>query len=133
MKHATILLRACALGLLSCLLLACAAPRALPAPPAVSRDTAHDTLVFHDSVYISRIVMLRGDTVYERDTVYRLRYRDRVVERARIDSVPYPVEVVRLVPHTPPFFAWCTVLFFVLLVLLTFRLGWRIYRRGRGL
>lgn len=56
-----------------------------------------DTIEHHDSIYVARYVMQRGDTIYCRDTIYRWRteYRDCVT--LVHDSVPYPVTITETV------------------------------------
>lgn len=55
-----------------------------------------DSIYMHDSIHVSE----KGDTVtVERwHTRWRDRWHSDTVYRARTDSVPYPVEVVRKVP-----------------------------------
>lgn len=62
--------------------------------------SVHDSLLWHDSIYIKDSVMtyIKGDTVWKEK--YIIRYRDRIVgktvyrDSVKVDSVrvPYPVE-----------------------------------------
>ncbi len=68
----------------------CRAPRVVTEVRTVYH---RDTVTRADSVYVSRNVYVRGDTVYSRDTVTNWHYRDREIIREKVDSIPYPVEV----------------------------------------
>lgn len=81
-----------------------AACRSLPEPAGykVREIIRTDTVMTSDSVLVDRwhFVKEQGDTVFVHDSVYidRLKYRDKIIVDLRVDSVPYPVEVVREVP-----------------------------------
>lgn len=62
-------------------------------------QTDHDTLLCIDSIYLSRFVYIKGDTIHEIDTIYRWRVKEKIVETCRVDSIPYAVEVVKEVPR----------------------------------
>ena len=73
-----------------------------------------DTIVMHDSVYVSE--RQRGDTVYLTRVEWRDRWRTRV-ERDTVMDVRVEKEVVQLPPerYVPKFYRWCTGLLFALL------------------
>lgn len=79
-------------------------------------DYAHDTLIVRDSVYIRE----RGDTIF----VNRWHTRDRVLEVCRVDSfvrvdsIPYPVEVVREVRVRNAYDKFTARGFWILLILI---------------
>ena len=79
-----------------------------PAPTIVERvrtDTAYVSKIQRDSVWLHDSVMverwLRGDTVFEFRDRWHVKYVERLrtdtVYRARVDSVPVPYEVEKLV------------------------------------
>ena len=73
-----------------------------------------DTIVMHDSVYVSE--RQRGDTVYLTRVEWRDRWRTRV-ERDTVVDVRVEKEVVQLPPerYVPKFYRWCTGLLLALL------------------
>lgn len=87
-----------------------------------------DTLTLHDSIMIHVRETVKGDVVYRDSIVYRDRWRDRIVEKQVLDSVPYPVEVVKEV-HTrsgyDKFVSWG---FWSLLLLILLAIGWRVVK-----
>lgn len=95
MKH--LLLLSAALALLLC---GCAAPHAATQlPPHVERDTLYLHREHYDSIYIlqDRYQDRSRDTVYLREHTVEYRYRllHDTLREVRIDSIPYPVTVVR--------------------------------------
>ena len=68
---------------------------------------SHDTVVLHDSVFVSE--RQRGDTVYLTRVEWRERWRTRV-ERDTVVDVRVEKEVVQLPPerYVPKFYKWCT-------------------------
>ena len=78
---------------------------------------SHDTVVVHDSVFVSE--RQRGDTVYLTRVEWRDRWRTHLVHDTivRIDSI---MQVIEHPPerYIPPFYKRCTALFWTLMVLL---------------
>ena len=86
----------------------------------------HDSIYVHDSTYTKE----NGDTVLiERwHTRWRDRWHSDTVYRARTDSVPYPVEVIKEVPAELTW--WQKVRLYVggiVIFLLIIFAGWKIY------
>lgn len=52
-----------------------------------------DTVTQIDSVYISRIIKEKGDTVHITDTIFKFKYLDKYKYIHVHDSVPYEVQV----------------------------------------
>ena len=92
------------------LLFGCASSRPLPVPhpdepKAVATDSARtvalqrDSIVVRDSVYIER--WMKADTVFISRARWRTEYRDRLrvdtLLRVQVDSIPYKVEVEKVV------------------------------------
>ena len=82
----------------------------------IAHTSHHDTVVLHDSVFVSE--RQRGDTVYLTRTEWRDRWRTRV-ERDTVVDVRVEKEVVQLPPerYVPKFYRWCTGLLIAILVL----------------
>ena len=62
----------------------------------VQRSATHDTIYLRDSVYVREV--MKGDTVYLTRTQYRDRWRTDTIYQSKLDSIPYPVEVIKEVP-----------------------------------
>lgn len=91
----------------------------------------HDTLTLTDSVYVSRVVREKGDTVYFTDTVLKFKFIDKTRDVYVHDSIPYPVEVkvpVRMRNGYDYFTAWG---FWILFAILALWIAARIYMARR--
>ena len=118
----------CFLFVVACTLIGCATSRPTSQVVEASlRDTVYVNKVLYDSVYIDNwyYTYQKADTVVVEKTKLEYRYkvmRDTVF-RARIDSVPVirEVEVVREVRHVPWYAKVLSVLGFLLLVLILFK------------
>lgn len=110
-------------------LIICACVCACNSPKVVTvtkyRDIVHkDTVTLTDSVYISRYVREKGDTVFVTDTLFRFKYRDKVQEVQIHDSIPYEVQVqvpVRVRNGYDRFTSWG---FWIFIILLLIRMAW---------
>lgn len=83
-----------------------------------------DTVTLTDSVYVSRYVREKGDTVFVTDTLFKFKYRDKVQEVRVRDSIPYEVQVqvpVRVRNGYDRFTSW---FFWIVVVLALIRLAW---------
>lgn len=83
-----------------------------------------DTVTLTDSVYVSRYVREKGDTVFVTDTLFKFKYRDKVQEVRIRDSIPYEVQVqvpVRVRSGYDRFTSW---FFWIVVVLVLIRLAW---------
>ena len=84
----------------------------------IAHTSHHDTVVLHDSVFVSE--RQRGDTVYLTRTEWRDRWRTRV-ERDTVVDVRVEKEVVQLPPerYVPPFYKRCTIAFWAIVAVAT--------------
>lgn len=88
-----------------------------------------DTLTQTDSVYVSRVIREKGDTVHIWDTIFKYKYLDKYKYEYVHDSIPYPVEVqvpVRMRNGYDRFVSWG---FWILIVLLLLRVGWWAFKK----
>lgn len=84
--------------------------------PEVHTDTLYqvrmqrDSIYVHDSTYLHEYT--RNDTVFRDKVKWKTAWRDRwhtdTVYRSRVDSIPYPVEVIKEVDAPLP---WYTKMF----------------------
>lgn len=84
----------------------------------------NDTVRLTDSVYVSRYVREKGDTVFVTDTLFKIKYRDKVREVQVHDSIPYEVQVqvpVHVRSGYDKFTSWA---FWIVVVLVLIRLAW---------
>lgn len=87
-----------------------------------------DTITRTDSVYISRIVREKGDTVFVTDTLFKFKYLDKTRDVYVHDSVPYPVEVQVPVRTRNAYDRFTARGFWVLLVIVLLFVGWKGYK-----
>lgn len=84
----------------------------------VKTDSVYIHNVKTDSVYIKDSIFIdrSGDTIYKE--VWRWRIKESQIHDtttiARIDSIPYPVEIVKYVKKKNGFTTGCTVILFLL-------------------
>lgn len=71
-----------------------------------------DSIYLHDSVYLAQ----KGDTIYHErwHTKYIERIQHDTIATAKVDSIPVPYEVEKIVRVKPPFLVWCTVFFWLI-------------------
>lgn len=55
------------------------------------------TKLHHDSIYIKVTERQKNDTIYRDSIVYNFVFRNDTIKVNRTDSIPYPVEVEKLV------------------------------------
>ena len=92
-------------------------------------EYVHDTTQVHDSIFRDRIVEKyhKGDTIYLKDSVfvYKYKYLDKVKEVIIRDSIPYPVEVEKIVKKRSSYDKFCSRFFWISAVaLLLIIAGW---------
>lgn len=99
-------------------------------PPLIEyRDrVTHDTITKVDSVYVSRFIRGKGDTVFVTDTLFKFKYLDKVQLQYVHDSVPYEVQVVKEVRKRNGYDKFVSWGFWILLVLLLGRFAWWIFK-----
>lgn len=117
-------MKKCILYLIICVCVcACNSPKV--ATMIEYRDRVQkDTVTLTDSVYVSRYVREKGDTVFVTDTLFKFKYRDKVRDVYVHDSIPYEVQVqvpVRVRNGYDKFTSW---FFWIVLLLALIRLAW---------
>ena len=93
--------------------------------PEIRKEYIHDTINRIDSIYEMHIIKENGDTVWRIDSIIKWRFKEKIVEALKVDSVPYPVEVqvpVRYRSRYDKFTSW----FFWIVVVLV--LLWGAYK-----
>ena len=68
----------------------------VPKVQTLTRDSIV-TKLQHDSIYIKVTEKQKNDTIYRDSIVYNFVFRNDTIKVNRTDSIPYPVEVERLV------------------------------------
>ena len=68
----------------------------VPKVQTLTRDSIV-TKLQHDSIYIKVTEKQKNDTVYRDSIVYNFVFRNDTIKVNRTDSIPYPVEVEKLV------------------------------------
>ena len=104
-------------------LFSCKAPRVVTVTEYRDR-VERDTITRTDSVYISRYIREKGDTVFVTDTLFKFKYLDKVRDVYVHDSVPYEVQVqvpVRVRNGYDRFTSWG---FWIFVILLLLRVAW---------
>lgn len=84
-----------------------------------------------DSVYVSRFVFIKGDTVHTHDTIYQykvLNHTETQTEYVR-DSIPYPVEVIKEVRKRNAYDRFTSVAFWFMFLLLILRVALLIVKK----
>ena len=83
--------------LVACLcLVGCKKIEYVSVPQVQIRDSIV-TKMQHDSIYIKVIEKQKNDTIYRDSIVYNFVFRNDTIKVNRTDSIPYPVEVEKLV------------------------------------
>ena len=68
----------------------------IPKVQTLTRDSII-TKLQHDSIFIKVTEKQKNDTIYRDSIVYNFVFRNDTIRTIRTDSIPYPVEVERLV------------------------------------
>ena len=93
----------------------------------------HDTTQVVDSVYQDRVhyVYQRGDTVFKTDSVflYKYKYLDKVKIEEVHDSIPYPVEVEKIVHQRSGYDKFCSWFFWIVVVLSLLVVAWWAFKK----
>lgn len=117
-------MKKCILYLIICVCVcACSSPKVVTLIEYRDR-VRNDTVRLIDSVYVSRYVREKGDTVFVTDTLFKIKYRDKIKELQVHDSIPYEVQVqvpVRVRSGYDKFTSW---FFWIVVVLVFIRLVW---------
>ena len=107
---------------------ACSAPKVVTITEYRDRVT-RDTLTRTDSVYVARHIREKGDTIFVNDTIFKFQYLDKVREVYVHDSIPYEVEVQVPVRTRNGYDRFTSLGFWVLLLLISFRVAWWAFRK----
>lgn len=107
------------------------APLVMGSTHLQTRDSVR-TEYKHDSIYIDRIhkEYIKGDTIRIHDSIYVAQFKEIEVHDSiyfhKTDSIPYPVEVEKLVPYKSGYTRF-TSWFFWIVVIIAVSCGlWRI-------
>lgn len=87
-----------------------------------------DTLDVHDSIFIHVRECIKGDTVYRDSIVYRDRWRTNTVRVEVHDSVPYPVEVEKVVYKRSGYDRFTSWFFWIVIALAVLALAWWLFK-----
>ena len=68
----------------------------IPKVQTLTRDSIV-TKLQHDSIYIKVTEKQKNDTIYRDSIVYNFVFRNDTIRTTKADSIPYPVEVEKLV------------------------------------
>ena len=117
--------------LISVFLAACAQSRTITVTEYRDRvvtDTVEKLRV--DSVYVSRWIKQKGDTIILHDTIlkYRILHDTETVKEYVHDSIPYQVEVAKEVRKRNGYDRFTSWGFWILILLLCARLAWWAFK-----
>ena len=120
-----------AIILISVFLAACAQTKTVTVTEYRDRvvtDTVEKLRV--DSVYVSRWIKQKGDTIILHDTIfkYRVLHDTETVNEYVHDSIPYPVEVVKEVRKRNGYDHFTSWGFWILALLLCSRIAWWAFK-----
>lgn len=113
--------------IIAMLFVACAAPKTITVTEyreTIRADTVEILKI--DSVYVSHYVMIKHDTVHMRDTIFKYRILHQTetqVEYVR-DSIPYEVEVVKMVRTRNAYDRFTSCVFWLMILFLLLRVAW---------
>lgn len=83
--------------LIACLaLVGCKKIEYVYVPKVQTRDSIV-TRLHHDSIFIKVTEKQKNDTIYKDSIVYNFVFRNDTIRTTKTDSIPYPVEVEKLV------------------------------------
>ena len=94
--------------------------------PEIHKEYVHDTINRVDSIYQSHTVIVKGDCEETHDTVLKWKFKEKIVESIKLDSVPYPVEVQVPVRYRSSYDKFCSTFFWIVIIILALLLGWKI-------
>ena len=93
--------------------------------PEIHKEYVHDTINRVDSIYQSHTVIVKGDCEETHDTVLKWKFKEKIVESIKLDSVPYPVEVQVPVRYRNGYDKFTSWFFWIVVVLV---LLWAAYK-----
>lgn len=115
-----------ALILSLCLMLsACKTVTKVVTVPEIRTEYVYDTISQVDSIYQSHTVIVKGDCEETHDTIFKFKFKEKIVESITVDSVPYPVEVEVPVKYVPAYYKRVSTGFWILLAILVIIVGWK--------
>lgn len=89
----------------------------------------HDTVTIADSVYVSKYIRERGDTVLMMDTFVYYKYLDKYKYVHTTDSIPYEVQIEVPVRKRNWYDKMTARGFWVLLFIVGLRVGWWVVKK----
>lgn len=127
-KFKAVILFAAGMILAALSLSSCSSAKKIATVTEYRDHVTRDTVERVDSVYVSRLIRERGDTVYITDTLIRFAYRDRVKLEYIHDSIPYVQEVQVPVRERNGYDRFTSWGFWILVILLLLRLAWWAFK-----
>lgn len=88
----------------------------------------HDTTERADSIYIAHYITLKGDTIWQIDTIYKYKVEERVRDVYVRDSVPYKVEIPKYIRQRNGYDKATARGFWVLLGLVVSFVGFKFFK-----
>lgn len=122
MKHFAILMLA------TLMLAACATPKIVTVTEYRDR-VQRDTLERVDSIYVSKFVTTKNDTVYYYDTIFKYNILKEAQNVYVHDSIPYEVEVVKEVRKRNGYDRFTSGGFWILIALILLRIAWWVFKK----
>lgn len=102
------------------------------APPQIQEKTIYKEIERVDTVFqnVYKYITVKGDTVYERDSVliYRYKYITQRDTFVQVDSIPYPVEVTKEVRVRNGYDKFTAGGFWVFVGIIFLYIAWRLLR-----
>ena len=94
--------------------------------PEIHTEFVHDTLTRVDSIYQSHTVIVKGDCEETHDTVFKWQFKEKIVESVKVDSIPYPVEVIKEVPVRNGYTRFTSWFFWIVVVLVLLWVAYKV-------
>lgn len=107
----------------------CSAQKQVVKVPEIREIRTTDTLTLRDSVYVSKVIHQKGDTVFIHDTLRVFGVREKINRVEVRDSIPYPVEVTKEVRVRNWYDKATARGFWALLVVFVAIVGWKVFKR----
>lgn len=111
--------------IIACALCACNTPKTVTLIEYRDRVQV-DTIVRTDSVYVSRYIREKGDTVFVTDTLFKFKYLDKTRDVYVHDSIPYEVQVQVPVRTRNAYDIFTARGFWILLAIVLAFVGWKV-------
>ena len=96
--------------------------------PEIHTEYVHDTLHTRDSIHIHTHEYIKGDTVHKDSIVYVDRIVRQKIEVIQHDSIPYPVEVEKIVTVRSGYDKFCSWAFWIIVALVLLYVAWWCFK-----